>query len=329
MKCEVSIIIPVYNSEKYLQRCFDSIINQTFSNFEVILVNDGSTDNSGEICEKYTSIDSRFSVIHQENRGQAAARNKAIKKACGNWICFIDSDDCISSIYLEALYNAVINNNAQISMCGALEGKVVPQYDNRIDVSTFTIDELRLVDLLENGEHRYWVVWGKLIARQIVANNLFVEGRIYEDNEVVCKWLVEAGVVADISTKLYFYYENENSTTKKTFSIKQLDRLWALDEQIKFYEQKQFRIIRNKIIKRYILAVTNCYLTAKNECDDRKIHKEIKKLLFSKIRKYHKEINLLSSEKIYVCEALFSRLMVLYWKILQIKKFLQKNKELN
>lgn len=115
---EISIIIPVYNVEKYIEKCIDSVLEQSFKDFEIILVNDGSTDCSGIICNKYSKRDERISVIHKKNGGISSARNIALDCAKGKYITFIDSDDCISKDYIKILYNNIINQKADISICG-------------------------------------------------------------------------------------------------------------------------------------------------------------------------------------------------------------------
>lgn len=250
----VSVIVPVYNVEKYLHRCVDSILAQTFTDFELILVDDGSPDNCGAICDEYAQRDSRVRVIHQQNQGQAAARNRAVAEANGEWIHFVDSDDVIHPQMLEILYCAAVENHVNISMCGAIESEEIPEAFYSIQhrhVRVRDTDEESMEDLLEHGEHRYWVVWGKLIRKRIIQKLPFTQGRIYEDNAIVCQWLYEAGKVADLEECLYFYFINEQGTTKKGFSRKQLDYLWALRKQIRFFRKKKYTRMVKKIKERY------------------------------------------------------------------------------
>lgn len=239
----VSVIVPVYNVEKYLHRCVDSILAQTFTDFELILVDDGSPDNCGAICDDYAQKDLRVHVIHQENQGQAAARNRAVAEASGEWIHFVDSDDIIHPQMLEILYCAAVENHANISMCGVLESEEIPETfystPNR-HTRVYDMDEESMEDLLEHGEHRYWIACGKLIKKEIVQRLPFTNGRIYEDNAIVCQWLYEAGKVADSQERLYFYFINKHGTTKKGFSWKQLDYLWALRKQMQFYRKNKY-----------------------------------------------------------------------------------------
>ena len=114
---EISIVVPVFNVEKFLKKCIESIISQSFSNFEVLLVNDGSTDGSLDICLQYTKIDDRVKVINKKNGGLSDARNAGIKYATGKYICFIDSDDFIEKEYLQKLYKNIVKYNSDVSMC--------------------------------------------------------------------------------------------------------------------------------------------------------------------------------------------------------------------
>ena len=123
---KISVIVPVYNVEKYLCECIDSILTQTFTDFELILVDDGSQDNSGKICDEYANKDHRITVIHQENQGQASARNNALAIAKGEWVHFVDSDDLIHPQMLEILY-ATVDETTQISMCNLYKDHVYPE----------------------------------------------------------------------------------------------------------------------------------------------------------------------------------------------------------
>ena len=145
---EISVIVTVYKAEDYLPGCIDSILSQTFSDFEILLVDDGSPDNSGSICDAYAAKYDRISVIHQENRGQAAARNHAMQYSKGQWLCFVDSDDLIHPQMLEMLYHAAISANVPISMCQMLEAESLPEDFFRSQEESFevlTMDEETLL----------------------------------------------------------------------------------------------------------------------------------------------------------------------------------------
>ena len=251
----ISVIVPVYNAPKYIHRCVDSILAQTFTDFELILVDDGSPDNCGAICDEYAAKDDRVRVIHQENQGQAAARNHAVAVARGEWVCFVDSDDMIHPQMLEHLYRAAQEPNVGISACGAMEAEAVPaDFSVELPCSyhAMQMDEAGLQNLYETGVHRYWVIWGKLIKKEIAEKIPFEVGRIYEDNAVACRWLHEAGTIAHVKENYYFYQVNPQGITQSVFTLKKLDLLWALEEQIKFYGSISYQQMKRKICAYYL-----------------------------------------------------------------------------
>lgn len=281
-KPEISVIVPVYKAEKYLHRCIDSILEQTFTDFELILVDDGSPDMSGEICDEYARRDARIRVIHQPNQGQAAARNHAIEHAHGDWICFVDSDDLIHPQMLEHLFHAAVTNDVQISMCGAIESDEIPSDFFTPKDTSFSIarmDEDGMLDLYENGEHRYWIVCAKLIRKEIVKNIPFTADRFYEDNAVVCRWLHEAKQVANTKTAFYFYTINPNGTTKGGFDLKKTDFLWALDQQLCFYKSIGSTKLYKYVADTYFLCAPIYYRKVKKELANHKAANSIKRNL--------------------------------------------------
>lgn len=315
----ISIIIPVFNSKKYLKRCLDSVSKQTFADFEVILIDDGSEDSSGRICDEYAKKDKRFHVIHQANQGQAAARNVGIGLANGKWIHFVDSDDCIHPQMLEILLRAVEMGNADMSMCEFVVDKEVPKsfwnlMNIEDDYTVMPVCENCLKNILENGNQKYWVVWGKLIRREIVQSQLFEEGRIFEDTAVIYKWMYESKRIADINRSLYFYYINDTGTTKKTFSEKHLDRYWALEEQLTFYKSIKYNLMYQLIVSRYLVSCATSYKSTEN----RVIQKKIKHLIHRRVLKDFREIKLERKEKIYILETLHPKVMKYYWIIYNI-----------
>ena len=218
--CKISVIVPVYKAENYLRDCVDSILQQSFQDFEIILVNDGSPDNSGAICDELSAKESRIAVIHQTNQGQAAARNHALAQAKGEWICFVDSDDLIHPQMLQLLYEAVEESGAGISMCQMLEAVELPaQFERPVekDYQVLTMDEQTLVKLHDQDAYPAWVGCAKLIRRELIEAYPFREGRVYEDNEAVCRWVCQAGTLAKYDHELYFYRTNPESTSATTF----------------------------------------------------------------------------------------------------------------
>lgn len=257
---EISVIVPVYKAEAYLHDCIGSLLDQTFQNFEILLVDDGSPDRCGEICEEYAARDSRISVIHQENLGQAAARNHALRHAKGNWVCFVDSDDLIHPQTLQLLYQAAKESGASVSMCRMLEAQALTTdfYQERAaEYTLLTMEEETLVAMHDREDYPAWVACGKLIRKDLVENYPFREGRVFEDNEAVCRWVCQGKTLAMVEEKLYFYRTNIGSTTKSDFSLKKLDYLWALESILKYYSSLGYLQMRQRFFDRYAHAVVS------------------------------------------------------------------------
>lgn len=250
----ISVIVPVYNVEKYLSQCLDSILGQTYESFELILVNDGSTDNSGAICDDYARKDSRIRVIHQENRGQSAARNRGMAEARGSWVCFVDSDDFIHPQMLELLYQAARKENCDISLCDWLEADSCPESffgEKALSSQRISTEEGALLDLYDAGEYPGWMVCCKLVRRELAADYPFTDGRIYEDNEVATHWICTTTAIARVPQVLYFYRKNSESVTRRAFSVKELDYLWALERMMTCYGNQGYRQMRQRILTDY------------------------------------------------------------------------------
>ena len=235
---EISVIVPVFNVELYISKCVDSILSQTFTDFELILIDDGSQDRSGIICDHYAKKDNRITVVHQSNTGQATARNRAVKQSRGQYICFVDSDDVIHPKMLEMLYNALGNRHNTISTCRIVEDKTENFLSESIaSVSRyeeFKSDETGFLQLFDKP-YVCWTIWGKLLPTQIVKNHPFADGRVYEDNAIVVQWLYEAETIICLSEFLYIYRINQEGTTKSDWSEKKaLDYFWARSEQLIF-----------------------------------------------------------------------------------------------
>lgn len=286
---EISLIVPVYRAEAYLPACVDSILNQTFSDFELILVNDGSPDGCPALCDAYARRDGRVRVLHQKNQGQAAARNNALPLCGGSWIGYVDSDDLLHPQMLEVLYRCARESGAAIAACPGWEspepeeGFYAPA---RGQYQLLTMDEETLLGLLQREEYPGWVVWGKLIRKEILEKHPFCPGRVYEDNAIVCRWLLEAMTVASIPEKLYFYRVNPEGTTKSAFSVKRLDYLWALEEIIGFYTQKGYFCLRDRFWDVYVRTAADYYPVTLHTLARKDLAKNMEKKLFE-LKKRH------------------------------------------
>ncbi len=303
---EISVIVPVYKCEEYIHRCVNSILNQTFKDFELILIDDGSPDRSGELCNEIAKKDGRIRVIHQENGGQASARNQGVKAARGEWLHFVDCDDAIHPQMLEKLYWAVKSNGVKMSICGAYQGEELPKsFSSLFSESSekiLTMNEKNILHLCKDLKYYYWVVWGKLLHKSIYEKHPLTEGRIYEDNAVVCKWLHEAGKTALLNQEMYFYYTNTSSTTKNSFSEKQLDVLWAFREQIEFFDSLGYKKMLSHLCTYYFEISANLCRRIKTENGNKKLISTVKNNETYIKNAYHEYINLSYEQQLYYYE---------------------------
>lgn len=310
----ISVIVPVYKAEAFLRDCVESILSQTFPDFEIILVDDGSPDNSGRICEEYAEKYACITVMHQENQGQAAARNHAMTMAQGKWLCFVDSDDRIHPQMLQMLYDAAISGNAPISMCRMLEAASLPEdflHPQEAHFQVLSMDEDTLLGLYEADDYPAWVACAKLIRRDLVEAYPFREGRVFEDNEAVCHWVCEGKRLATMEHRLYFYRTNQGSTTKSSFSLKKLDYLWALESIIRYYSSIGFDRMRRRFFDRYADAVVSCYNGLRYDLGRDDVAKDVEKQFW----KFSREQKILLSQAQFetLLDAAHPKLVRYYW----------------
>jgi glycosyltransferase involved in cell wall biosynthesis len=251
---KVSIIVPIYNVEKYLYKCIDSILDQTFSDFELLLVNDGSPDTCGEICNEYAKKDKRIKVIHKENGGLADARNAGLDIATGEYIGFVDSDDFIESDMYEKLLNACMLNEASISMCGrynVFENELKPLFSfNGIKVwnSKEAIERLLTWDNIDSS------ACDKLFKKDLFHNIRFPVGKYNEDIFVMTKILSKANKIVHIGVSKYYYYHRTNSITTETFSEKKMDLIDASKKVLDFVIEK-YPDVRSKAVSFHLKGI--------------------------------------------------------------------------
>ncbi len=254
----LSIIVPAYNIEKYLKRCLDSILNQSYTNFECIVVNDGSIDGTKSICDEYADKDDRVIVIHQENGGLSVARNNAMKKARGKYISFIDGDDYIMETYCETLINLLEKNNADIAKCDYHKGILSDVEDVRIEIVSgkkFTEDLIQ--DKI--GSQLWQYVYKKELWNDIVSP----KGRYAQDMMILHEVTNKAKNIVVTNKKLYFYFIDRDDSTSNAGKKKvkgAFDRAIAFKERYIFARKNgydsQCDFILNKVLEFYNNALT-------------------------------------------------------------------------
>jgi len=239
MKELISVIIPVYRVEAYLNRCVDSVLAQTYTNMEIILVDDGSPDNCPAICDAYAQQDARVKVIHQENAGLSGARNAGIDIAKGAFLAFVDSDDYLASDFLEKLYTACVETGSDMSVCRweYVRGEAIPEKGTGETV-LFTGREMQANQYIPDGAY-FVVAWNKLYRRELFWEIRYPQGQIHEDEATTYRIYDMVKQAAYVDRSLYGYFVAPSSITRG-FNPKRLDWVRAVAERIDFYEQKQY-----------------------------------------------------------------------------------------
>ncbi len=251
----ISVIVPVYNVEKYLDRCISSIVEQTYKNLEIILVDDGSPDNSGKICDQWAERDPRIKVIHKENGGPSETRNLGVSKSNGEYISFIDSDDFVSKNYFFTLYKILFESGADISCCDyrITTNSAKEIFDKQIShISTIT-GKQACFDMFElDKEVFYCVLWGKLYKTKIINLYTLPVGRVHEDEATTFKYLYSASKICVTSQVLYAYYQNETSIMHTRSSNRRPDALWAKMQRVHFFEEKKEKKLLSKALEQIV-----------------------------------------------------------------------------
>ena len=236
---EISVIVPVYKVEKYLDACVDSILNQTFTDFELILVDDGSPDNCGAICDKYAALDGRVRVIHQNNAGLSSARNAGVDAATGRYICFVDSDDLVAPDYCRELYGLLDGTEYDFSFCGVCRFRDGSEPRPKMDNSPLTVTNTQYAAM--QLEHKTeFGVWNKLFRRELFNQIRFAPGKVHEDVIFSADLLriLHRGIVAT-EQQLYYYRQREGSIVSAASMKCSPDRVYAGEYMLKAIQQIQ------------------------------------------------------------------------------------------
>ncbi len=250
---EISVIVPVYKVEPFIHRCIDRILTQTYRDFELILVDDGSPDQCGAICDEYAEKDDRIIVIHQSNQGLSAARNAGIdylfSGSSSQWICFVDSDDYVHPMYLEALHKSVVESGLDVGACDFInsgdfnyemteEGIAWKYYD----AETFFFEWQRVFNL----------AWGKIYKKNCFKEIRYPVGKVHEDMFVTYKIIFEHEGVAYIPQSLYFYYHNPDGIMRSDWTPKRMAAFDGYEEEISYFCALGKETITEYILKRML-----------------------------------------------------------------------------
>ena len=234
----ISVIVPVYQVEEYLDRCVQSIVDQTYTNLEIILVDDGSPDRCPQMCDEWAKRDSRIRVIHKENGGLSDARNAGMQAASGTYIAFVDSDDWVSERYIERLNQAIGHTGAKMAACGVrFVDDEIQNVGLRGEDPTFQVLSAEQA-LSEQGWNRIRAVaWNKLYHRSLLEGEEYPVGKYHEDEFFTYRIVDKAGRVAFVEDELYCYYQRPGSIMHE-FTMKRLDALEAYMQRLHLLEEK-------------------------------------------------------------------------------------------
>ena len=296
----ISVIVPVYKVESYIRRCVDSILAQSYTDFELILVDDGSPDGCGEICDEYAKCDSRIKVIHKENGGLSSARNAALDYVCeekrAEWISFIDSDDWVHPEYLSVLLSAAEKAGAQIAVSDFImtDGDAVG--DTSDDVYTYSPEEFWV-------KRRSPIACAKLYKRELFENMRYPLGKLHEDEFLTYKLIFACEKVVYTPSKTYFYYQNQSSIMGSSWTPRRMHGIEAITEQRDFFKENGYKKARQKTECALAQVYTDNICFARTNNKEGKYDKEIESML-SGLRKHlsknAKHVPMRYSERFYI-----------------------------
>lgn len=261
METAISVIVPVYRVEKYLPACIDSILNQTFTDFELILVDDGSPDRCPEICDETAKRDARVRVIHQANAGLSAARNAGIEVAHGAWLSFVDSDDFLAPDFLETLHDAAVRAGADCALCGV---QLTDEAGQKIGQPLSVADGVRtgrsiLETLCRAPEITYLVAWNKLYRRDVFQTLRYPVGMQNEDTYLAAELFDTVQTVICVSKPMYFYRQRADSIMHTAVTTRNLDRMWAFEHCFAYFEARGLEALMPDAEKKMFAKLTGVY----------------------------------------------------------------------
>lgn len=280
----ISVVVPVYNVQNYLKRCVDSIIEQTYSNLEIILVDDGSTDMSGKICDEYAEKDKRIVVIHQSNGGLSQARNSGMKIMTGKYVTFIDSDDYVSKDYVQYLFDMIKKYDADVSICLHRNfyenGHFDHERSKHVEIKIFD-GESAVIDLcyqksIPNS------AWAKMYKTFLLKDIEYPVGRLYEDLGTTYKIFLKSKKIVFSSKEKYYYFQRANSIMHFKFSAKNMDRIWVAEELYRDVSCISPELKRAAISRMFI---SNVQVLRELPYQDMKYYAELQKIKMN-IKKY-------------------------------------------
>lgn len=304
---KISVIVPVYKIEKYISKCIESIVNQTYKNLEIILVDDGSPDNCGLICDEWKKNDPRIVVIHKPNGGLSDARNAGIDYATGDLLGFVDGDDYIASNFYETLTGLMEKYNQSIAECGCIrfsDGTEPQACKNQEDPDTRIIQAKEWLTETNLRDFLPYVAWNKLYDKRIFKDIKYPKGRIHEDEATTYKLVYCAGSVARTYERLYFYRERDNSITSDAdISLKRIEHsLLAFKERAEYFESMGEKEISDFARAKYCIGLCGKLRLARKlyRDNDRKIKRQTRDEIKSVYSSFKNDTSVPLKYKLYI-----------------------------
>ena len=265
----LSVIIPVYNAQKCLTKCLNSIIRQTYTNIEVLVIDDGSTDKSALICDEFAKKDNRVKVIHLENRGVSSARNMGIKMSQGKYVTFVDADDYIEPKMYEVLINDLESNNADIAMCNSFSCRDKMKFKLNRKMKVYS--GIEMLDFFYDDNYAMIVVlWNKVYKRECFRGVVFPEGITREDEFVMHSIIYNAKQVTYRKQGFYHYILNKESITRRK-DMGRVYRLYAVENRLNFFKEKSMTKLYYLSLLRLLNDSVRCYLYIRIHFNDMQV----------------------------------------------------------
>lgn len=236
----VTIIIPIYQAEEYVERCIQSVRNQTYKNLEILLIDDGSEDKSADICDRFAMLDSRITVFHKKNGGLSDARNYGIDRANGEYLAFIDADDYVTEDFIETLLDCCIRNKSDLAVCDycQVKGEEIPRSLKNSEREVTLEEALNEVCANSKGHIMYTVAWNKLYQKNLFETIRYPVGKTHEDEAVIYKIYEKAQKIMVMDKKMYGYYMSPNGIMRRKYNKSRLDFLEIQKEKIYYFRDK-------------------------------------------------------------------------------------------
>lgn len=280
----ISIIIPVYNANKYLIKCIESILAQSFQKFEIILIDDGSTDGSAEICDAYAAKYDNIKVIHRKNNDSSSCRNAGLEICCGKYITFIDCNHFIHINYLQTLRDLILDNSADIAICNYLLTNEENIINEEITPNVELLSKEESLNKIYTDKYTNMVViYGKLYKKEIFKNLKFPIGKVYEDEYMIHKILFEADKIVYTDTPLLYCKDIKDTSSFNKFDEKHLHFIEAIEDRLLFCMKNDLSFLIPKVEDQYAYELMyNFYKVRSSNIKYKKqICKEIKSKLFN------------------------------------------------